>query len=216
MKPFGDNTGNGHTGGGAGSSNIGGGNNSGSSNNGSGSSTNNSGNSNIPSGPSSQTLNSSTTKLIIAKGANYLSNYTKNLLLNLEGYSGTIKITNTSRTPEKQAQIMYDAILRTGKDYQYKTYKAPGRRVIDVYDPNKSREGNIINMTKQIYKEGPINVSRHCADFNELNTLDISRTYSTNLSALYSSLKKLLEKGLLRGLLNETENSCIHVEIWQK
>lgn len=61
-----------------------------------------------------------------------------------------------------------------------------------------------------------MNVSRHCADFNELNTLDISRTYSTNLNALYSSLKKLLEKGLLRNLLNETENSCIHVEIWQK
>ncbi len=61
-----------------------------------------------------------------------------------------------------------------------------------------------------------MNVSRHCADFNELNTFDISRTYSTNLNALYSSLKKLLEKGLLRNLLNETENSCIHVEIWQK
>lgn len=61
-----------------------------------------------------------------------------------------------------------------------------------------------------------MNVSKHCADFNELNTLDISRTYSTNLNALYSSLKKLLEKGLLRALIDEPKNSCIHVEVWQK
>lgn len=184
---------------------------------GGGSGTSHSGGDEYPSGPSAQTLTSATTKLEITKGANYLSNYTKDLLLNIDGYSGTIKITNTVRTPEEQAEAMLYNIGQTGPERQIKIYADAGDKVIRVYDKNKKPEENLKAMIEKIYEVGPYNVSKHCAsaeDLKKLNTFDISLTYSTNTAALYSALEKLKTQGLLRDL--EKENGCIHVEVWQK
>ena len=170
-----------------------------------------------PSGPSSQTLTNANTKLEITKGANYLSNYTKDLLLNIDSYSGTIKITNTVRTPEDQAKAMLNNIERTGPEKQIKIYADDGDKVIRVYDENKTYDENLSAMTAKIYEVGPYNVSKHCAsaeDLKKLNTFDISLKYSTNTDKLYSALEKLKSQGLLRDL--REENGCIHVEVWQK
>ena len=155
------------------------------------------------------TLKSETTTLIIERGANMLSESTIQSLLNIEGYSGKIIITNTARSPEDQARIMYENILKTSVEYQKSIYRNPGKQVIDVYNPALSRYENIQLMKDKILEVGPQKVSKHCSDYNVLNVFDISIARSTNTTLLESILRSRETYKVLN------ENNCIHVEIPQ-
>ena len=142
-----------------------------------------------------------------------LSSYTLNLLRNIKGFSGTIHITSTARTPEQQARAMLNNIKKNGVASQKKLYAPPGDCVVDVYDPTKSDEENYQNMLAENYRQGPTKVSKHCADLSKLNVLDISRRILTE--AQISTIITYLES-LGARCIDERDNHCVHIEIPQK
>jgi hypothetical protein len=123
-----------------------------------------------------------------------------------------IMITSTARKPYDQARIMYQNIISKGMAEQRRTYKAPGQRVLDVYDQNKnlSKEQVIGLMEKRINELGPSTVSKHLADPRVKNTFDISLGNIINQNNFKNALlsNDSVEKVLV-------ENGCFHVEIKQ-
>lgn len=142
-----------------------------------------------------------------------LSSYTLKLLRNIKGFSGTIHITSTARTPEQQARAMLNNIKKNGVASQKNLYAPPGDCVIDVYNSAKSDEENYQNMLAEIYRQGPTKVSKHCADLSKLNVLDISRRNltATQISTIISYLESLGAR-----CIDEKDNHCVHIEIPQK
>ena len=150
--------------------------------------------------------------IINPKGCN-ISAYTRSKLMSLKqfGFVGDIVITSTERSVEDQARIMYEN-TRRDKQEQLNTYKAPGQRVVMVYDPNLSREANIANMAAQIRKEGPANVSKHIADSTKLNVIDVDKNA---LRGNVRVFKDSLNKAGFTKVLDEDKNGCIHIELPQ-
>ena len=116
-----------------------------------------------------------------ARDAGRVSAASTDILKNLLRYAGqsTATITSVARTPEQQGQIMFN------KAYKGTTqnYKAPGQAVLAVYAAQTAgltkaqilaNETSIVAaMVSEIYRQGPGNVSHHCADPNTLNVVDI-------------------------------------------
>ncbi len=140
-----------------------------------------------------------------------VSNYTTEKLeaLKYHGYTGDIILTSAGRSINDQARIMYENIIKHGKDHQLKTYKLPGQNVINTYNPNLSKEENIANMAKKIQELGPDNVSKHIADFSELNVVDIDKN---SLSSVQNFKDAAKSAGFTKVL---DENGCIHIELPQ-
>ena len=76
-----------------------------------------------------------------------ISNYTMTLLYTImqEANDNSITITSTTRSPYDQARIMYDNINSSGIQSQLDIYGTVGDSVINIYDPNLSREQNIVS-----------------------------------------------------------------------
>jgi hypothetical protein len=149
---------------------------------------------------------------IILDGAfSSLSQYTQNELRNLSGFSGTIYVTSTTRTPMHQAEIMLSNIKTTGVEAQLRLYAEPGKQVIRVYNASNSDQVNIENMTTKINEVGPYNVSHHCGDPNVINVFDVSKTHLGNkVTKFITAVSRVAEK-----VLDEPQNNCVHVEIKQ-
>ncbi len=143
-----------------------------------------------------------------------ISQYSRNLLYNLKGYKGKIYITSVARTPEEQARAMLNNIKKNGVDSQIRLYANPGDNVIRVYNPNLSDEQNLAAMIAQIYKEGPGNVSHHCADTSVLNVVDISISKLSDVDAFLEAVEAEKQKGTISYIL-ERNNGCVHIEIPQ-
>ena len=192
---------------GGGGSNTGGGNNTGGGSNTGGN--NNSGNNSGGNSGSFDSLIKVNGGIVlnITKNASRISEITIQKLLNLNGYTGLIKVTSTARTPEEQGKAMLDNILLHGYDKQYSTYKIHGRNVIAKYNPSASYADNLSAMIHQIYIEGPHKVSHHCADFEEINVLDVSKNSLSDVAAFKNAVK---EAGFSPVL---DENGCIHIEL---
>lgn len=145
---------------------------------------------------------------------NALSDKTKKVLREVGEASSNyyIAITSTARTSYDQARIMYDNCKKNLQE-QRKTYKAPGQRVIDVYENNisKSRETVINLMKEKINEVGPSNVSKHLANPEVLNTFDLDYGKLTNKTKFWNEIKKRKE---LDVILNE--NGCYHIQIKQE
>ena len=144
-----------------------------------------------------------------------ISDYTKHILTNLEGYEGNIVVTSTARTPEQQARAMLNNIKKTGVEAQKKLYAPYGDMVIDVYNPLLSDTDNIRNMTDKIYEVGPEHVSKHCADLSVLNVLDVSISRLSDIDAFINALSILKVNGIVKQFFKEDKNGCIHIEIPQ-
>lgn len=140
-----------------------------------------------------------------------ISNYTTEKLQSLKyhGYTGDIIITSAGRSVNDQARIMYENIIKHGKEHQLKTYKLPGQTVINTYNPKLSKEENIANMAKKIQELGPDSVSKHVADFSELNVIDIDKR---SLSSAQNFKDAAKSAGFTKVL---DENGCIHIELPQ-
>ncbi len=161
-------------------------------------------------GSSTGGTSNSNIKLITGNLDN-ISRYSRYLLQHLNGYTGTIRITSTARTPEQQAQVMLDNIKKHGLQSQLDLYANPGDKVCLVYDPKKSDNQNLEAMIAKIYELGPTTVSHHCVDPTQLNTLDISKNGLSNINCFLDALKKA---GIF--YIDEPQNNCIHIEIKQK
>lgn len=88
-------------------------------------------------------------------------------------------ITSTQRTPHDQARAMYQLLIGpSGVPHARKLYRLPGQQVVDVFADahaaGMSMETTIALMAKRIAEVGPANVSRHCADPNLVNVLDVA------------------------------------------
>jgi hypothetical protein len=140
-----------------------------------------------------------------------ISNYTREKLLSLSqyGYIGNVTITSAGRSVEDQARIMYENILKHGKQHQLETYLQPGKNVINAYDERLSREENIAKMADVIRKEGPGRVSKHVGDFDKINVIDIDKKSLSNIQAFKDAVRKA---GFTKVL---DENNCIHIELPQ-
>lgn len=137
--------------------------------------------------------------------------YTRCLLQHLKGYTGTIRVTCTTRTPEQQARVMLNNIKAHGLQSQLNLYASSGDKVCLVYDPKKSDSQNLEAMIAKIYELGPTTVSHHCANPSILNVLDISRT---DLSNVNDFLNALTQANIYH--IDEPKNNCVHIEIKQK
>lgn len=73
------------------------------------------------------------------------------------------RITDTTRTPEEQALVMYNNILLDGVKIVRDGYLNPGKQVVDVFvqNKNKSKKEIIQLMTQKINQIGPKKVSKH-------------------------------------------------------
>lgn len=144
-----------------------------------------------------------------------ISQYSRNILLNLKGYKGTIYITSTARTPEEQARAMLNNIKKNGVQSQLNLYREPGKSVVRVYNPNLTDAQNISAMTAKIIEVGPSNVSHHCADMSVLNVIDVSRSNLANVDAFLNALEIEKQKAIISQYIEEENNNCVHIEIPQ-
>lgn len=89
-----------------------------------------------------------------------------------------VTITSTVRTPEDQARIMYDNIVKHGVAKQKALYGVNGDKVIDVYVSQKSngKDATAIKkaMTDKINELGSTTISKHCCDPNERSIFDVA------------------------------------------
>ncbi|MCY1021234.1 hypothetical protein [Pyxidicoccus sp. MSG2] len=87
-------------------------------------------------------------------------------------------ITSTARTPADQARAMYDNLQTQGVARQRELYGRFGDQVIDAYEEavgaGLSRPEVEQAMVDRINELGPSNVSRHLANPDQLNVVDIS------------------------------------------
>ncbi len=109
-----------------------------------------------------------------------VSMYSRKVLRDIMQASGInqIRITSTARTAADQARIMFENIERYGVSHQKKLYGSYGDKVIDEYSVLKQEAKTeaeiILGMTEKINSLGPRNVSRHTADPEKLNVIDIA------------------------------------------
>ncbi|WP_144893771.1 hypothetical protein [Flavobacterium tiangeerense] len=146
-----------------------------------------------------------------------LSEKTKKIIVEVGKASKNynIYITSTARSTYDQARIMYENCSKNnGVNTQKNIYKDPGDKVIDVYAngiKNKLSKSEIIKLMENKIKElGPSTVSKHIADYNFINTFDISYSKLSNKESFYSEIlkRKELEKIMI-------ENNCYHLQIIQ-
>ena len=149
-----------------------------------------------------------------------VSEYSKNILRQIAKNSNytRVVISSTARMPRRQAEIMYNNVIANGLQKQRDTYKQPGQRVLDVYETQKkagkSKEEIIQTMTNKINELGASKVSRHCADFNIVNVVDIPHSsLGVNKTDFKSQAQKLQREGKITQILDE--NGCYHIIIPQ-
>ena len=149
-----------------------------------------------------------------------VSEYSKNILRQIAKNSNytRVVISSTARTPRRQAEIMYNNIITKGLQEQRNTYKQPGQRVLDVYEiqkkAGKNKDEIIQAMTNKINELGASNVSKHCADFNVVNVVDIPHSsLGANKTKFKTETQKLQNEGKITQILDE--NGCYHIVIPQ-
>jgi len=125
-----------------------------------------------------------------------------------------ITITSTARNAEAQARAMYSNIVCNYQE-QRNTYRAPGQRVIDEYDASVAagldRAQTIQAMTNRINALGPGTVSRHAADPDVLNVMDLSQR---NIPRARHN--DFFDNGnAMDGVRILNENRVFHIEIHQ-
>lgn len=125
-----------------------------------------------------------------------------------------ITITSTARNARQQAVAMYNNLVRNYQE-QRNTYRTPGQRVIDEYDASVAaglnRAQTIQAMTDRINALGPGTVSRHAADHNVLNVMDLSQRNIPR--ARHNDF--FTNGNAMDGVRILNENRVFHIEIHQ-
>ena len=116
----------------------------------------------------------------------------------------SLTITSTARTPQEQVSAMYYNL----KHKNYCRYAPAGRAVESLY-PDKEA------MLKEVYRQGPGRVSKHCADFNKLNVIDISPSSVSNPRAFHKSLINNVKISRVLDPWTKTKDPVFHIEIPQ-
>ena len=133
-----------------------------------------------------------------------------------------VDVSSGYRSPEKQAEVMYDNIESNGTESQYKLYGKSGDKIIDKYvslkskgDANNvySKEATVEGMVSEINKVGPGKVSAHSNDPKSYNVFDIAPSSVSNIKSFQKALGG--DKRVTK-LIKYPKDPAIHVEIKQK
>lgn len=157
--------------------------------------------------------------IVFGKNAtNNLSSQTIEVINDIAQKTGetNIIVTSTQREPKDQSRIMYDNIESKGVASQKELYGANGDKVIDVYAEGKKqglpREEIEKNMTDKINELGPSNVSKHMADSEEMNVVDISPAGIKDKKKFVEALKN---DPRISKVLEPPNDPAYHIEIPQ-
>ena len=123
----------------------------------------------------------------------------------------SIQINSTARSVEDQVRVMGNMVESRGMDAQKKMYAAAGDKVLDKY-PDRAA------MLKTAKAVGPSNVSKHCADLNKMNVVDVSPVNGGIKNAKQFSSNAQGNPSVSRVLSpwTQTIDPAIHIEIPQK
>ncbi len=140
-------------------------------------------------------------------------------LLGALSNNGSITVSSAARSPYDQARVMFDNCLKLGIKSQYKLYARAGDKVIKVFESETKKPGYkvaavIEKMEARIREIGPNKVSKHCADFNSLNVVDIPFSSIGNKDDFRKIINEYVPDPVKR-FLDETSNNCFHLEIDQ-
>ena len=116
----------------------------------------------------------------------------------------SVTISSTARTPEEQVNAMYNNL----KNKQTCNYAPAGRAVESRY-PDKQE------MLKEIYRQGPSKVSKHCADFRQLNVIDIAPSSVSNRAAFHHALLNNSKISRVLDPWTPSKDPVFHIEIPQ-
>ena len=137
-----------------------------------------------------------------------------------ESENTSATITSTIRTPEQQANAMYNNCVGQGPQSQLDLYGANGDTVINVYIAGKNAglDANTIksNMAAKIRSLWPALVSNHCVSYESYrkrNVIDIGYTSVSNRDNLKSRIQRAVSEGLVAKFIDEPQNGCFHLEI---
>lgn len=127
-------------------------------------------------------------------------------------------VSSTVRTPQEQAQAMYDN-LEMGKHVHY---RPPGQAVIDRYYEDKDAglpEEQIVADMQEIIDQDPYMVSHHCADtaqWARLQVVDIRPSSTTNPGLFSRMARQAKRRGELSRFLDRAQGDpAFHLEIPQ-
>lgn len=129
------------------------------------------------------------------------------------------RITSTSRTPADQARVMYNNVVEHGVAAQKALYSSAGDQVIDAYvlARNQGKTPSQIKkaMENKILQIGPSRVSRHCADPNVLNVIDVAPSSITDKQSFESAVERAEAAGSVSKFLMPPQDPAYHLEIPQ-
>jgi hypothetical protein len=181
------------------------------------------GNCNEPAAATRAPVQNQSNTLKISYGANAnranVSQKTVNVLNGIAQEAGikSLTITSTSRTPYDQARIMYGNVEKYGVAKQKKLYAAAGDQVIDTYSNAKLKKMTaneiIAIMEAKIIAIGPGKISKHTADPNVLNVVDISAGSISNPKAFINAVNNSND---VSKFLQPPTDPAYHLEIPQR
>jgi RHS repeat-associated protein len=138
-----------------------------------------------------------------------------------------VAVSSGYRSPEKQAEVMYDNIELEGVESQKNLYGSAGDIIINVYIEAKGKtdkQGNKMNdasgiksaMLSKIKAIGPGKVSKHSSDPKVYNVFDIAPSSVSNGQGFHNALigDKRVQKVL--SPYSKRRDPAFHVEIPQK
>lgn len=142
-----------------------------------------------------------------------VSDYTTSVLVDVMNTTGesSVQVNSTARSIEEQVSLMSDMVESRGISAQKKMYGSAGDKVLDKYPDEKA----MLETAKAI---GPNKISKHCADLNQMNVVDVSpvnggiknaKSFSSNAQA-NPSVTTVLSPW------TTTFDPAIHIEIPQK
>lgn len=142
-----------------------------------------------------------------------VSDYTTSVIVDVMNQSGesSIQINSTARSVEDQVRVMGDMVESRGMAAQKKMYAAAGDKVLDKY-PDRAA---MLETAKTI---GPSNISKHCADLNTMNVVDVSTVNGGIKNAKQFSANAQSNPSVSNVLSpwTKTYDPAIHIEIPQK
>jgi hypothetical protein len=153
-----------------------------------------------------------------AKSAD-VSEFTLSVLRDIMGAADVaqLTITSTQRSPQDQARVMFDNIVRDGVARQKALYKPAGQSVIDAFvaakSAGKSADEIRAAMVARILEIGPEKVSRHSADPKVLNVFDISPGSVAHPAAFVEAARN--EHRVSKVLTPAENDPAFHLEIPQ-
>jgi hypothetical protein len=149
---------------------------------------------------------------------NSISQKSKKILEEIMTESGnpSILITSTQRSPEQQASAMLDNIMKkNGVETNLKLYANTGDRVVllakKLLEQGKSKDIIKKEMTELIKLLGPQKVSKHTANPEKINVIDISPKSLKNVNSFVKEAKK---RGYVI-LYPPIDKYAVHIEISQ-